>query len=143
MIQRLHLTEQVLYEVLVCRLDILTCCDHAALVGRHVHVYWESDRAWYRGLVTAFDPVALTHAVAYDDGERADEALYSQRVALECVPAEALPLPTVPQLVTLLACMRTCSRADRARVRPQCTLCCSAVLFRFAAPLCCPAVTHA
>ena len=38
-------------------------------IGADVEVYWKNDDTWYNGTVTDYDPVRVSHTVAYTDGD--------------------------------------------------------------------------
>ena len=52
-----------------------------ALVGRAVRVHWEQDRAFYEGVVGAFEALSGKHLVTYADGEWEYLCLASHHVA--------------------------------------------------------------
>jgi hypothetical protein len=59
----------------------------ASLVGTAVSVYWDEDRAWYRGTIKEFDRVSGWHTVAYDDGEQRNEPLNDPRLQWRVAPS--------------------------------------------------------
>ncbi|KAJ4958149.1 hypothetical protein NE237_025260 [Protea cynaroides] len=55
--------------------DISETLQHGAieygenLVGSKIKVYWPKDRMFYKGFISAFDPVKMKHKVSYYDGD--------------------------------------------------------------------------
>ena len=59
-------------------------------VGERLSIFWDLDRAWYKGSVTGFDPATRKHAIQYDDGDTEEVELAHEVFAFEKeVEAEA------------------------------------------------------
>ena len=54
--------------------------DLEAVIGRRLRVYWPLDKAWYAGIVEAYNASEETHLVRYDDGEKQDVDILREKV---------------------------------------------------------------
>ncbi|KAF5193119.1 hypothetical protein FRX31_017288 [Thalictrum thalictroides] len=67
-------------------------CDFETIIGKRVKVYWSGSRKWFVGCIKSFDNDSKLHRILYDDGDKEDLDLKSERFELEVMNTEAFNL---------------------------------------------------
>ncbi|XP_043693312.1 DNA mismatch repair protein MSH6, partial [Telopea speciosissima] len=71
---------------------LLSVNDFERIVGKRIKVFWPDSRRWFLGKIKSFDNEKKLHRVFYDDGDKEELNLMTERFELEIMPSEGFTI---------------------------------------------------